>query len=390
MTELAIPNQQQRGHELAVAQPSPLVQFAMEAQQAEQIAVVLARSSFIPATLRGKPQEITAAILAGQELGLPPMATLRSIDIIQGTPGLRAHAMRGLVQSHGHTVQVVESTDTRCVMRGRRKGETEWQQVEWDLARAEGLGLTSKSEWKRQPRTMLVARATGEICRLIASDVLYAMPYASEELDTETQYSAEVTVNGRATASDIIRRETAPQADEAQTSAAPPPANTAQLRALNILMTECGVTAHTGKGSTTLNDQARFAWLTEFLGRPVEGSTKTLTADEADRAIGHLKQQQVERAQQRAELENKIGALFDGMDKPMSGADRLRDLSLLLGRTITRPADVTDAELADVAVILGDCQSKTEAWDAAIAAQEQARQAKQGASAATEAVEATR
>jgi len=372
VTELAIPNQH-RGHELAVAQPSPLVQFAMEAQQAEQIANVLARSSFIPTTLRGKPQEITAAILAGQELGLPPMATLRSIDIIQGTPGLRAHAMRGLVQSHGHTVQVVESSDTRCVMRGRRKGETEWQQVEWTIERAAQLGLTSKEQYKKQPRTMLVARATGDICRLIASDVLYAMPYASEELDTETQYSVEVTPNGRATASDIIRRETtAPAVNDAQ--AAPTAATTTQLRELNILMTDCGITAHTGKGSTTLNDQARFAWLTEYLGRPVEGTTKSLTSAEADKAIAHLRQQQIARAQQRTEMERQIGALFDGLDAKLTSPDRLRDLSLLLGRTVNEPGDLTDAELYDVGVILADCQGQAAAWDVAITAAQNQRQ----------------
>ena len=377
MTEVAIPNQHQ-GRDLAPAQPqpSPLMQWAMEARQAEQIAEGLSRSSFIPTTLRGKPHEITAAILAGQELGLPPMATLRSIDIIHGTPGLRAHAMRGLVQSKGHKVQVVESTDTRCVMRGQRKGEQEWQQVEWTIERAAKLGLT-KDQWVKQPRTMLVARATGEICRLIASDVLYAMPYASEELDAETAYSVEVTPNGRATASDIIRRETTPPAaDEAQAAAAGlEPASTQQLRALSILMTDCGITAHTGKGSTSLNDQARFAWLSTFLDRPVEGSTKSLTVEEADRAVAYLKQEQIARNQLRADVEKQIGGLFDGLDTTMTGADRLRDLSILLGRTISGPSDLTDKELADVAQVLADCQGQSSAWDAVIkAAQEQGEQ----------------
>lgn len=375
MTELAIPNQQ--GHALAPAQmqPSPLVQWAYEAQQAEQIANVLARSSFIPATLRGKPHEITAAILAGQELGLPPMATLRSIDIINGTPGLRAHAMRGLVQSHGHTVQVIESTDTRCVMRGKRKGEAEWQQVEWTIERATQLGVTGKEQYKKQPRTMLVARATGEICRLIASDVLYAMPYASEELEFDApSYTAEVTPNGRATANDVLRR-SEPATDEAQAGPAEPvAATTPQLRELGILMTACGITAATGKGSTALNEKARFGWLSDFLGRPIEGTTKTLTPDEADRAVAHLKQQQVQGDRLRADVEKQIGTLFDGLDTQMSGADRLRDLSLLLGRTISGPADLTDREVADTAQLLADCQGQTAAWDAGLQAAQQHRQ----------------
>lgn len=181
MTELAI-TENTAPAVIETPAPSPLVQWANEAREAAQIATSLARTSFVPASLRGKPEDITAAILAGQELGLQPMATLRSMDVIQGTPALRAHAMRGLVQSHGHSVQLVDSTPEYCAMRGRRKGETEWQTVEWDLQRAAGLALTGKSEWKKQPKTMLVARATGEICRLIASDVLFAMPYAAEEL----------------------------------------------------------------------------------------------------------------------------------------------------------------------------------------------------------------
>lgn len=184
MTELATTSDGEVDR--TVRQPerrSALVQWAHEADQAHRIAQSLARTSFVPSTMRGKPDDITAAILAGQELGLQPMAALRSMDIIQGTPALRAHAMRGLVQSHGHEVVLVESTPEHCTMRGRRKGSDNWQEVEWGLPRAERLGLTGKSEWKKQSQTMLVARATGEICRLIAADVLFAMPYASEELD---------------------------------------------------------------------------------------------------------------------------------------------------------------------------------------------------------------
>lgn len=192
MTEIALPNDDSGELDSPAEQPDPngvpfpdsaLVQWAYEARQANQIAKSLAQTSFVPATMRGKVGDITGAILAGQELGLQPMAALRSIDIISGTPALRAHAMRGLVQSHGHETKLIDSTPERCVMRGRRKGSPDWQQVEWTLDRAEKLGLTGKGEWKKQPQTMLVARATGEICRLIASDVLHAMPYAAEELD---------------------------------------------------------------------------------------------------------------------------------------------------------------------------------------------------------------
>lgn len=195
MTELAV-------HEtgsVAATQPqapqqitakSALVIWAEEARVVANIAVSIAKTPFA-GQLRGKPEEVTAVILAGNELGFQPMAALKAFDIIQGTPALRAHAMRGLVQSKGHKVQLVESDAQHCVMRGRRADDEDWQTVRWDIPRAALMGLVNKNEWKKQPQTMLVARATGELCRLIASDVLHGTPYTSEELrdaDHTTSY----------------------------------------------------------------------------------------------------------------------------------------------------------------------------------------------------------
>ncbi|NUQ95178.1 MAG: hypothetical protein HOY79_00995 [Streptomyces sp.] len=163
-----------------------LMAWAQEADLAYQMAQKLAATSFVPQSLRGKPGDITAAILAGAELGLKPMATLKSIDVIQGTPALRAHAMRAVVQNQGHEIELVESTDTHCVMRGRRKGAEAWQQIEWTIDRARLMGLLNKDQWKKNPKGMLVARCTGELCRLIASDALHGMPYVSEELEGTT------------------------------------------------------------------------------------------------------------------------------------------------------------------------------------------------------------
>lgn len=160
-----------------------LMAWAQEADLAYQMAQKLAATSFVPQSLRGKPGDITAAILAGAELGLKPMATLKSIDVIQGTPALRAHAMRAIVQQHGHDIELVHSDDTRCVMRGRRQGSENWQEIEWTVDRARLMGLLGKDQWKKNPKGMLIARATGELSRLIASDALHGMPYASEEYE---------------------------------------------------------------------------------------------------------------------------------------------------------------------------------------------------------------
>lgn len=196
MTELAVPetnaiavSQQQAPQQITTK--SALVIWAEEARVVANIAQSIAKTPFA-GQLRGKPEEVTAVILAGNELGFKPMAALKAFDIIQGTPALRAHAMRGLVQSKGHKIQLVESDDQHCVMRGRRSDDEDWQEVTWTIPRAALMGLVGKNEWKKQPQTMLVARATGELCRLIASDVLHGTPYTSEELRDTNHTTYEV------------------------------------------------------------------------------------------------------------------------------------------------------------------------------------------------------
>ncbi|MBQ1164550.1 hypothetical protein KBZ21_41965, partial [Streptomyces sp. A73] len=79
------------------------------------IAQSLAKTSFVPKAFQGKPDEVTAAILAGQEMGLSPRAALRSMHVINGVAGLSAISLRGLVQAHGHEMWTEESTSTRAI-----------------------------------------------------------------------------------------------------------------------------------------------------------------------------------------------------------------------------------------------------------------------------------
>lgn len=235
MTELAIP-ETTNSPAVPAQQPAAyapvarsIADWAHEADLAYQLAQRLANTSFIPSTMRGNVGNITACLLAGNELGLPPIAALKSMDVIHGVPGLRAHAMRALVQSKGHEIELLESTDTFCRMRGRRRGAENWQESVWTIARAQLAGFVAKNpNYKTQPANMLIARATGEIARLIASDALHGVPYTAEELrDNQPQVTA-VQAGAPVTAAEILsRRGPAPQAIEA------PAADTTQAEAGN-------------------------------------------------------------------------------------------------------------------------------------------------------------
>lgn len=177
--------------------------WAFDLWQAKQIADRLVSTSFVPRTYSGRADEAAAAIMTGREIGLSPLAALRAIDIIQGTPAMRAITLRALVQNSGHEIWTEESTATRAVVRGRRRGSDKVETSEWSIDRARTMQLLGKDNWKKQPTAMLLARATSEIARLIAADVLLGLPYSVEELDDlgqpEAQAKAETPAPKRTT-----------------------------------------------------------------------------------------------------------------------------------------------------------------------------------------------
>lgn len=184
-----------------------LVQWAESATAAYELARRLVTTGFAPVQYRGKPDEAAAAMLAGAEVGLSPMASLRAFDYIQGQAAPRAITLRAILQSMGHKLDYTVMTPSRVVVRGLRRGDTDWQTVEWTIKRAQDLGLTGKDQWKKQPQTMLVARATSEVARLIASDAILGIPYSAEELvDSEPEPTTTVT---RATTK-VTRRKAEP------------------------------------------------------------------------------------------------------------------------------------------------------------------------------------
>lgn len=160
-----------------------LLRFVRDLELAYKAASMLVATSFVPQSYNGKPTEAAAAIVTGQGLGLDPLAALRSMDVIQGTPAFRAITIRAIVQSHGHEIWVEEQTSQRAVVRGRRRGSEKVETSSWDMDRARRMNLTNKPNWKNQPENMLLARATTEVGRLIAADALLGMAYSIEELE---------------------------------------------------------------------------------------------------------------------------------------------------------------------------------------------------------------
>lgn len=159
---------------------------------------MLADSAFVPSSFRVKvrdennnlieivkPAEVMATIAYGHEIGLGPMQSLQSFDVIKGKPTLKPETMRALIRSAGHSLVRLEATSEKVTFRGKRRDTGDEETVTYTIEDAKALGLTSKDNWKQQPRAMLTARCTGEIARSLFSDVIAGASYTPEEMDDD-------------------------------------------------------------------------------------------------------------------------------------------------------------------------------------------------------------
>ena len=137
----------------------------------------------------GTPQAVLSTVLLGRELGMPAMAALRSVHVIEGKHSLSADLMVALVLKSGMAeyFQMVASNDSMCTFETKRKGAPTSTSLSYTIEQAKQAGLLQPtrsgkpSNWDKMPKQMLRARAKSELARLEYPDLLAGL-YTPEEL----------------------------------------------------------------------------------------------------------------------------------------------------------------------------------------------------------------
>jgi len=140
----------------------------------------------------GTPAGVLSTVMVGRELGLPAMASLRSVHVIEGKHSLSASLMVALVLKSGmaeyfEPVSFDDKHATYVTKRvGARKEVTlthtiEMAKTAWPKSKADWEKAFLASGWGRNPTDMLVARATARLARMVYPDLLAGL-YTPEEL----------------------------------------------------------------------------------------------------------------------------------------------------------------------------------------------------------------
>lgn len=140
-------------------------------------------------------------IMAGQELGVPPFASITGIHIIKGKPSMGANLMAGLVRAKGYDYKVKRLDKKGCVIEflGRKEGgkreslgESPFLEEDFIAAKIEGSGKPD-SNWQKWPRNMYFARAVSNGVKWYCPDVMGGIAvYTPEELGARITSDGEV------------------------------------------------------------------------------------------------------------------------------------------------------------------------------------------------------
>jgi hypothetical protein len=175
--------------------------------EAYRLSKNLALASLMPDALRGKPADVLALLMYGQDLGLSPMQAIQGIYVVKGKPQLSGTTWIALARKAGHRVRIIESTDERCTVEIVRADDPQGAHREtFTLADAAKAGLCHIKDgkaflrdkhgnplpWEAYTRTMLRNRAISNCAKFACPEV--ALGFGVEgDYDYIADAAAEVT-----------------------------------------------------------------------------------------------------------------------------------------------------------------------------------------------------
>lgn len=128
-------------------------------------------------------------ILAGQELGFGPMASMTGIHIVQGKPTISATLMAAALKNTGrYNYRIEKMTDEECWINFMELVDGKWEKIgvsTFSMEDAKQAGLLGNPTWKKYARNMLFARAMSNGVRWYAPDIFGAPLYTPDELGAE-------------------------------------------------------------------------------------------------------------------------------------------------------------------------------------------------------------
>lgn len=157
---------------------------------------VLADSNYF--TDSKQAAQAVVKVMAGQELGFGPVASMTGIHIIQGKVALGSNLLAAAIKRSGrYNYRVTKHDNDGCAIQFFEGGEVVGTS-EFNKTDAQAAGLLNKDNWKKFPRNMYFSRALSNGQKWYCPDVGNGAPlYTPDELgaDVDGETGEVITVH---------------------------------------------------------------------------------------------------------------------------------------------------------------------------------------------------
>ena len=152
--------------------------------EAKELSSQLAGARTIPDALQKSPADVLAIVMAGAELGLAPMQSIRALVLIKGKPTLAADAMVALVKTRRDRCKSFEMTESTPLKATYRTVEVDGNpagtSISFSMEDARTAGIAGDM-YRKYPAQMLRARCKAALCREVYPDLMLGV-YDPDEL----------------------------------------------------------------------------------------------------------------------------------------------------------------------------------------------------------------
>jgi len=136
----------------------------------------------LPRAYRDRPGALLLVDQWAKARGIDTLTAIQTVSFIDGKPIVDATMQRALAKRAGYRVRVIEATDRQATVVVLEGGDEVGRET-FTMQDATRMGLAGKDNWKKNPRNMLVARATSNAIRWHAPEVLAGIGTEDEDDD---------------------------------------------------------------------------------------------------------------------------------------------------------------------------------------------------------------
>lgn len=186
----------------AVAVPTGNVwQDKVAFEQTARVANMLSKSSLVPASYQGNPQDCFIAVEMAARMNTSPIFIMQNLYVVKGKPSWAGQACMAMINACGkfrnvrHVYVGEKGTDSRgCYVTAERIADGETVNgTEINMAMAKAEGWTSNPKWRNMPEQMLAYRAAAFFARIHCPEALMGLQTTEEVIDVTVNSTDELT-----------------------------------------------------------------------------------------------------------------------------------------------------------------------------------------------------